>query len=63
MKNIKSIIFGDVKFLYPDDEAFDEVQGIVEAYPANVFGALNKKLNKLGFKINIIRISEEVNES
>uniref|UniRef100_A0A6M3K0G3 Uncharacterized protein n=1 Tax=viral metagenome TaxID=1070528 RepID=A0A6M3K0G3_9ZZZZ len=58
MEEIDSRIFGRVKLLdlEQDVEEFDELQGMIESYPVDAFGIVNKMLNKRGFKIIIDKL-------
>ena len=53
MKNIKSAIFGDTILLESSELEFQELEIEIDKYPANAFGILNKKLNKLGFNLTL----------
>ena len=55
MEEIESRVFGRIQFLDPlgDVEKFEELEDLIDQYPANAFGIINKKLNVLGLSVTI----------
>jgi len=54
MKSINSPAFGKIDLLDEDEEVFLDLKRMVETYPANAFGILNKLLNSKSIMINLI---------
>jgi len=53
MESINSPIFGKVDLLDEDEEVFLDLKRMIETYPVNAFGILNKLLNSKSMKINL----------
>lgn len=53
MKEITSSIFEKSTLLDETDEEFTWLKDLIDDYPTNTFGILNKKLNSIGFMITV----------
>ncbi len=53
MKEVNSRIFGKVNFLEEGDDRLSELKILMEQYPANAFGIINKLLNQKGYMSSI----------
>ncbi len=56
MEEIKSAVFGKILFLSEYDEDFIKLKELIEKYPANGFGIVNKLLNSKGLACRMERI-------
>ena len=53
MELINSTIFGMTPLLDESDSEYDTLKRLVEAFPVDAFGFINKRLNELGFMLDI----------
>jgi hypothetical protein len=56
MEEINSAVFGKILFLSEYDEEFIKLKELIEKYPANGFGIVNKLLNSKGLACRMERI-------
>jgi hypothetical protein len=53
METINSQIFGNTNLLSEDDKELKWLKEMIDNYPVNAFGIINKKLNALGLTLTI----------
>ncbi len=53
MKEIQSQVFGYTILLDEDEEKFIELKTLIEKYPVNAFGIVNKLLNERNLSLTL----------
>ncbi len=56
METIDSKIFGKALFLEESDEDLEILKSLIEIYPVNTFGILNKILNSKDYMIELVSL-------
>ena len=55
MEQINSTIFGSTPVLDESDPEYEALKVLIEKFPVDAFGFVNKKLNELGFRLLVDR--------
>lgn len=62
MEEIDSEVFGKTNLLDENEEDFNTLKHLIDKFPANAFGIINKKMNENGRGYNLILNIHNCNE-
>lgn len=62
MKTLDSPVFGKTFLLDPEEENYKILKYMIDRFPVNAFGIVNKKLNFRGFTCKIMTTKEAMEE-